>query len=623
MVKDIEHIDISDIKDPAFVKNLDYKGLDVLCSDIREEIIKETSIYGGHLSSNLGVVELTVALHRSFDFPKDKLIFDVGHQCYAHKILTGRHLEHLNEKGFVSGYQKIGESEYDCYEAGHSSTSLSAAEAFAIARDQKKEKYDVVALIGDGSIVNGLSFEALNDIGSRNHKVIIVLNDNDMSISKPTGGLGRFFRSISTQKAYNKFKQGYKRVMLRTTLGKKLYSISYALKSSLKRRLVPITMFDNMGFTYMGPYDGHNIKVLERAFKKAKVATKSVVLHVYTTKGRGYTYAEKDTSGYWHGVTPFDIETGQPKNLHPGQISWSHYFSDLTNEIMAKFPETELIVPATLKGSGLEQAFRLFPNRCIDVGIAEEHAVTMAGALALNGLHPIVVIYSTFLQRAYDEISHDCARLNVNMTILVDRAGLVGSNGETHQGIYDEAFLKSIPGVVVTMPSDQSEAKALYHQSLDNHGVFCIRYPRDFVSSEHDVPLVDLPFGRWRFLKKSSSKKAAILAVGPNCLEVKQLMEKEGVDATLIDPVYLNPFDPKDIKEIAQYENIFVYDAYGTREGFCESVESLLIEEGFKGCVFPICVPTLFVKHATIIEQEQQFGLLPSQVVAQVKAVLK
>ena len=471
MVKDIEHIDISDIKDPAFVKNLDYKGLDVLCSDIREEIIKETSIYGGHLSSNLGVVELTVALHRSFDFPKDKLIFDVGHQCYAHKILTGRHLEHLNEKGFVSGYQKIGESEYDCYEAGHSSTSLSAAEAFAIARDQKKEKYDVVALIGDGSIVNGLSFEALNDIGSRNHKVIIVLNDNDMSISKPTGGLGRFFRSISTQKAYNKFKQGYKRVMLRTTLGKKLYSISYALKSSLKRRLVPITMFDNMGFTYMGPYDGHNIKVLERAFKKAKVATKSVVLHVYTTKGRGYTYAEKDTSGYWHGVTPFDIETGQPKNLHPGQISWSHYFSDLTNEIMAKFPETELIVPATLKGSGLEQAFRLFPNRCIDVGIAEEHAVTMAGALALNGLHPIVVIYSTFLQRAYDEISHDCARLNVNMTILVDRAGLVGSNGETHQGIYDEAFLKSIPGVVVTMPSDQSEAKALYHQSLDNHEV--------------------------------------------------------------------------------------------------------------------------------------------------------
>lgn len=614
---------ISDIKDPAFVKHLDYKGLDVLCSEIREEIIKETSNYGGHLSSNLGVVELTVALHRTFDFPKDKLIFDVGHQCYAHKILTGRRLDHLNEKGCVSGFQKIGESEYDCYEAGHSSTSLSAAEAFAIARDQKKEKFDVVALIGDGSIVNGLSFEALNDIGSRNHKVIIILNDNDMSISKPTGGFGRFFRSISTQKGYNKFKQGYKRFLLRTAFGKKLYSISFAIKSSLKRRLVPITMFDNMGFTYMGPYDGHNIKVLEKAFNKAKIATKSVVVHVYTTKGRGYSYAENDTSGYWHGVTPFDIETGQPKNLHPGQISWSHYFSDLTNEAMAERANTELIVPATLKGSGLEQAFNLFPDRCIDVGIAEEHAVTMAGAMALNGLHPILVIYSTFLQRAYDELSHDCARLKINMTILVDRAGLVGSNGETHQGIYDEAFLKSIPGVVVTMPSDQSEAKALYKQSFDNHGVFCIRYPREYVSSEHDVQTIDLPFGRWRVLKKSAKKKAVVVAVGPNCLVLKDLMEKQGVDATLIDPIYLNPIDLNGVNDLLQYEHVFIYDSYGTREGFSESVESLLIESGYKGQVHSHCVPTLFIKHATIAEQEGEFGLLPNQILKQIENVVK
>jgi 1-deoxy-D-xylulose-5-phosphate synthase len=496
MKKEPQHIDISTIKDPTFLKSLNEDELELLCADIRTEIIKETSIYGGHLSSNLGAVELTVALYRSFNFPKDKLIFDVGHQCYTHKILTGRSLAHLNEKGCVSGFEKMSESPYDCYEAGHSSTSLSAAEAFAIARDQKGEKYDVVALIGDASIVNGLSFEALNSIGSRPNKVIVVLNDNDMSIGRPSGGLGKFFRKISTGRAYNRFKRGYRRVMFRTRLGKKLYSFSYAIKSAIKQKLVPVTMFDNMGLTYIGPIDGHNIHALEKAFKRAKNTTKSVLIHTFTTKGKGYPYAEKDTNGYWHGVTPFDIETGQPKNLHPGLISWSHYFSDLTNEIMSKYQNSELIVPATQKGSGLEQAFQLYPSRCIDVGIAEEHALTLAGAMSLQGIHPIVAIYSTFLQRAYDELSHDCARMNANMTVLIDRAGLVGSNGETHQGIYDEAYLKSIPHIVITMPATQSEAKALYYQSFDNHGIVCIRYPRDFVSSEHDVMPIDMPFGR-------------------------------------------------------------------------------------------------------------------------------
>jgi 1-deoxy-D-xylulose-5-phosphate synthase len=623
MKKEPQHIDISTIKDPTFLKSLNEDELELLCADIRTEIIKETSIYGGHLSSNLGTVELTVALYRSFNFPKDKLIFDVGHQCYTHKILTGRSLAHLNEKNCVSGFEKMSESPYDCYEAGHSSTSLSAAEAFAIARDQKGDKYDVVALIGDASIVNGLSFEALNSIGSRPNKVIVVLNDNDMSIGRPSGGLGKFFRSISTGRAYNRFKRGYRRVMYRTRLGKKLYSFTYAIKSAIKQKLVPVTMFDNMGLTYIGPIDGHNIHALEKAFKRAKNTTKSVLIHTFTTKGKGYPYAEKDMNGYWHGVTPFDIETGQPKNLHPGYISWSHYFSDVTNEIMSKYQNSELIVPATQKGSGLEQAFQLYPSRCIDVGIAEEHALTLAGAMSLQGIHPIVAIYSTFLQRAYDELSHDCARMNANMTILIDRAGLVGSNGETHQGIYDEAFLKSIPHIVVTMPATQAEAKALYYQSFDNHGIVCIRYPRDFVSSEHDVMPVDMPFGRWRFLHKAAAKKVALIAVGPNETEIEKGLLAQNIDATLIDPVYLNPIDPNDIAELLPYEHVFIYDAYGTKEGFGSSVESALLEAGYKGKVHCHCVPNEFIKHATIKQQEDAAGLLPEQILSLVKAVLK
>lgn len=610
----IETIDINKIKNPSFLKTLDYNQLATLCQDIRTEIIKETSLFGGHLSSNLGAVELTVALHRFFDFPKDKLIFDVGHQCYTHKILTGRSLNNLNKKGCVSGFQKMAESEYDCYEAGHSSTSLSAAEGFAIARDLKKDSYNVIAVIGDGSIVNGLAFEALNDIGCRNHKVIIVLNDNDMSISLPQGAFGRFFRKVSTARFYNRAKSHYKQALLRTAAGKRLYSWSYALKGAIKRKLVPINMFDNMGFTYMGPYDGHDIKAMEHAFKKAQNATKSVIIHVYTTKGKGYKYAEKDKTGYWHGVTPFDIETGQPKNLHPGEISWSHYFADLTDEIMASHKNTELIVPATLKGSGLEKSFADFPGRCLDVGIAEEHAVTLSGALALNGIHPILAIYSTFLQRAYDELSHDCARLKVNMTVLIDRAGLVGSNGETHQGIYDVGFLKTIPSVVVAMPSNQSEAKALYYQSLEKHGVFCIRYPRSFVSSEHDVLPVDMPFGRWRFLSVSKLKKACVIGVGPSALDLLRLFEIKRDEVTFVNPVYLNPIDPKDIEEISKYERIFIYDAYSTKEGFASSVESQLIESGYRGHVRSFCVPTAFIPHMSIQQQEEESSLLPEQV---------
>lgn len=622
MAKNIEHIELSSIKSPEIVKKMWYGSLNLLCQDIRSEIIQKTSEYGGHLSSNLGVVELTVAIHRNFNFPKDKLIFDVGHQCYTHKILTGRSLDHLNEKGGVTGFQNIKESEYDCYSAGHSSTSLSAAAGFAIARELKKEDYDIVAVIGDSSIVNGLSMEALNEIPSLPGKIIIVLNDNDMSISPAVGGLSKFFRRISTGRAYNKAKTSFRRKMMRSGAGKKLYAFTYALKSSIKHMLIRNTLFDDMGYTYIGPVNGHDLKALDRAFARAKNTSKSVVLHVNTIKGRGYPYAERDTSGYWHGATPFDIESGKPKNLHPGFISWSHFFSDLTSEVMGQYQDAELIVPATLKGSGLEKPFHDFPERCLDVGIAEEHALTMAGALALNGIHPIVAIYSTFLQRAYDEVSHDCARFKANMTLLVDRSGLVGKNGETHQGIFDVAYLKTIPNVVITMPSDKSEAKALFHQSMGDHGVFAIRFPRDFVEVG-DVTYVEMPFGRWRFLKESEKKKLALFSIGPLTHTLRALLDKKGLEYTLINPIYLNLFDENDLNRVLDYENIAIYDPYSTKEGFSESLLSRLMEKGYQGKVHVRATRSDFIPAMSNKEQLQFSDCYPEDVASFLESLLK
>ncbi len=605
-------ISIKTLKGEEELKSLNYKQVDSLCSSIRDEIIDACSKYGGHLSSNLGIVETTVALHRVFSFPKDKLIFDVGHQCYTHKLLSGRSLENLNMPGFSSGFQKINESVFDPYEAGHSSTSISAAEGFAIARDYKKEKYEIVALIGDGSIVNGLSFEGLNDLTARGYKVIIILNDNDMAISQPAGSVSKLFRRVSSGKAYNSLKAKYRRFLCSTRAGQRLYNFSTSIKNSIKRALVPITLFDNLGYTYIGPINGHDVKAIEKGLKRALVCTKSVIVHVRTIKGKGYKFAENDKSGYWHGVTPFDIETGRPKNTHPDLISFSHYFADLTDEIMNEDENTFLIVPATLKGSGLEKPFAHYKDRCLDVGIAEEHALTLSGSLSLNGFHPIITIYSTFLQRAYDELSHDCARMNLDMTILIDRAGLVGKNGDTHQGLYDESYLSSIPNVILTQPSTKQIAKALYKTSLEKHGVFCIRYPREFVSINEESD-IELPLFGYQILKKSKSKNM-VIGVGGKGRELLSLIKKDKIDTNFIDPIYLNPISAELIKELLKQDKILVYDPYGTDNGFAANLALALLKENYKGQFKVKSVPNQFVNSDSYENQLSRFSLLPRQV---------
>ena len=612
-------IELKDIKSPEFLNDLKYAELDILANKIRQEIIAKTSQYGGHLSSNLGVVEITIALHRMFNFKHDKLIFDVGHQSYTHKILTGRSLEYLRNRNGVSGFQKICESYYDCFEAGHSSTSLSAAQGFALNRDAKGEKYDVVAVIGDASVVNGLAFEALNNISHNKNKVIIILNDNEMSISRPTGGMGKFFSKISTASGYNRLKSSYKRFMFTTRFGHGIYNFTSRVKNAIKRKLVPTTYFDNMGFQYIGCIDGHNIKALEKAITRAKRTPRSVVLHVSTIKGKGYKYAENDTTGYWHGVTPFEIETGKPKNLHPELLSWSHLYSDLLAELMAKRNDIVIISPATVKGSGLEDLFASYPSRTFDVGIAEGHAVTLASGLAVAGTHPIVSIYSTFLQRAFDQIIHDIARMNLNVTFLIDRSGLVGLDGETHQGIYDESFLLNTPNTVVTMPSSDEEAKYLLNESLNNHGPFFIRYPRDLLKKNHLIKDASHQFGKWIIESEATDKKVAVIAVGQLLRSLKELIMADNLDITLVNAIYLKPHDQSVLAKLSAYETIVIYDAYATEFGFAAYLKAKLCDLSYRRKIVTFAVPDTFVSQAKISEQLEQFGLLPSQVLEQIK----
>ena len=618
-VNKVKHINLHEIKDPSFLKDLSYKELDVLASDIRAELLRVTSTYGGHLSSNLGVVELTIALNRSFDFSKDKLIFDVGHQCYTHKILTGRSLEKLRTVDGVSGFQKRSESIYDAYEAGHSSTSISAANGFAIARDLNHEKYDVVAFVGDSSIVSGLAFEGLNNLAHSEHKVIIILNDNGMSISKPVGALSVQFSKISTSARYNHLKKSLKRKFSASRVGGGILRFFSRIKDWFKRHLVAPNLFTDLGFAYIGPIDGHNIKAIEKAIKRAKNTSKSVVIHASTLKGKGYEYAEKDETGYWHGVSPFDLATGKPKNMHPDEVSWSHVYSDICVEELKKHKEAILISPATIKGAGLDSIPEEFKDRVIDVGIAEEHAVTLASSLSLSGYHPIISIYSTFLQRAYDEVSHDLARMNCNATFLVDRSGLVGADGETHQGIYDEAYLSSIPNTVVTIASSIDEAAMLFDESFNNHGPFFIRLPRTLTKKQDSINKVSHEFGKWIKLSDDSNKKLAFISCGPIVNDVASLLKENNIQATLINAIYLNPIDKKMLEGLLDFAKIVIYDPYSTRGGLVNSVEAYLLENNFKGVTKAYFVPNEFVKQGTINQQLERYGLLPSQIIESLK----
>lgn len=596
MKTNITHFDIDKPLTKNIVKTLDEKNLYVLCDDIRENIIKHTSLNGGHLSSNLGVVELTVAIHRCFDLPQDKLIFDVGHQCYTHKILSGRVLTNLRHSDGVSGFPKRDESEYDSFETGHSSTSISAAMGMALARDLNNDKYETIALIGDSSFTNGLSLEAMNLLSTFNHKVIIIINDNNRAISEARGNIRKHFERMRLSSSYLTFKKGCKK-LLNHKISMFLYKFVRHIKDFFKYHLLIKKSFLNSFNVYaLTNIDGHDIASLTKAFKYAKKSDKSVIIHCTTTKGKGYKYASEDKVGYYHGVESFKIEEGINKNINNVNVSWSEVYARLVEEGLKNDQKMVVINPATTVGSKLNDIFETYPDRCIDVGIAEEHGAIFASGIAAQDYKPYYSIYSTFLQRAYDEILHDVARNNFDVTLLVDRVGLPNSDGETHQGIFDVAYLYSMPNFAIAMAKDNNEAKALFDFSLSYKHPLAIRYPRGNTTliKEEDI---DLTLGTW--IKEKEGMDIALVSYGPIVNELNKLEE----DITIYNAIFLRPILKQYINELLNYKHIIIYDIYGIEEGFYLNLVKELVKENYKGQIHSLCVKNTFIKHDTIEQQ--------------------
>ena len=594
-----EHFNLKENFNPSEIKNLSLEDLNILSADIRKQIIEICSENGGHLSSNLGVVELTVALHHFFNLPKDKVIFDVGHQSYSHKILSGRNLESLRKNGGISGFQKRDESEYDSYEAGHSSTSISAAMGMALSRDLNGEDYNIIAVIGDSSIANGVAIEALNNLASFNHKIIIIINDNNRSIANSYGMIHNLLEKLRLSKHYLNAKNRYRKILTKYKITKPLYSFTSSVKNFFKYHLFHANIFRSLGFYYIASIDGHDIKSLESAFKSAINAPTSVVIHVTTTKGKGYKYAENDEYGEWHGIGPFNIVDGTSKNkTAENMASWSEIYASLLLKKMDEDNKAVLINPATTVGSKLEPIFKKYPDRCFDVGISEEHAAIFAAGIAAQGNHPYLSIYSTFMQRSYDEISHDIARLDVPVTILVDRAGLVGEDGETHQGIYDMAFLYSIPSIAIAMAKDNVEAERLFAFSSTYNHPLVIRYPRDnTMITNNPISKKPIQFGTW--INEQKGNKGAIISYGP----VIENLKKYCSNYTIVNAIFQRPINQKALEGLLEYKHIIIYDIYGTEEGFASAVLRKLNDLNYQGKVHILALPNIFVKQGTIEEQ--------------------
>lgn len=598
---------IEDIKNPEFLKDLSYKELDALAENIRKYIIETVSEHGGHLSSNLGVVELTIALHRVFNAPIDKLLFDVGHQTYTHKILTGRakeFKESLRKFNGLSGYQKISESEYDCIEAGHSSTAISIASGMALARDLNHENYNIVSIVGDASIVSGLSLEAMNCLGNQKNKVIIIFNDNEMSISKPIGGINKMLNNIRGNYKYQNKKHGIKNKMNKTKFTRWLLKVSIRLKNSFKSIFYQPNIFEDLNLEYLGTYDGHDIKSLEKVFKSAIKMKNSVVIHVRTKKGKGYEYAENDNIGYWHGVGPFDIETGKPKTISNDlTISWSECVSNSLEKLMNINESIIAITPAMITGSKLNNIFEKFKGRAIDLGINEEHAVTFASGLSLEHKSPYLCIYSTFMQRAYDNLNHDIARMKLPLVVGVDRAGLVGEDGDTHHGIYDVEITKGLNNSVIAMPYDYNDAERILNLAFDSNKLFFVRYPRGNVSINDNANFSnELHIGKWEVLNNGDSD-ALVISTGPISKKVKELITTKYPNVNLLFARFYKPLDQELLLKFAKKVNkIIIYDIYSTKHGIYDDICAFLIENNINTKIINMTLPNELIGHGTIDE---------------------
>ena len=593
------------------IKKLTPGEIELLRQEIRDFLITKLSEVGGHLASNLGTVELTMALHLVFDLPQDKIIWDVGHQSYTHKILTGRKdcFDHLRQYGGISGFPKRSESACDCFDTGHSSTSISAGLGYAWARELTGEDYNVVSVIGDGALTGGMAYEAMNNAAALKKNFIIVLNDNNMSISENVGGMSSHLSHLRTSSNYTGLKEEVQNSLEKIPVyGDRIVSGIRKTKSSIKQMMIPGMIFEDMGIMYLGPVDGHNINAMMKVFSEAKQVQGPVLVHVLTKKGYGYRPAERHPSRF-HGTAPFDIETGIP--LNHGKATYTDVFSTVMRKMGDRDEKLVAITAAMADGTGLKRFHNMFPERFFDVGIAEEHAVTFAAALAAGGMRPVFAVYSSFLQRGYDQILHDVCMQKLPVVFAIDRAGLVGSDGETHQGVFDISFLTSMPNMTLMAPKNKWELSDMLKYAIAFDAPIALRYPRGEAYDglqEYRQPVV---LGKCEEIVAGS--RVLLFALGSmvaTAEEVRQILLGHGIEATLVNARFAKPFDQEYLMQAMKDHSLIVtMEENVVTGGFGEQVACFLREQGYEGEVLPVAIPDAFVEHGNVNVLKQMLGM--------------
>lgn len=605
------------------IKNLNWDELDVLAAEIRQFLVEKVSKNGGHLASNLGVVELTMAMHLVYNLPEDKIIWDVGHQAYTHKILTGRKegFDTLRKFEGMSGFPKRNESNCDSFDVGHSSTSIAAGLGYVEAREILKEDYNVVSVIGDGSLTGGMAYEALNNASHLNSNYVIVLNDNNMSISENVGGMSRYLDGIRTANIYNELKKGVTSTLNKIPgVGKNIVSSIRKTKNSIKQLFVPGMLFEEMGITYLGPVDGHDLKKLCRTLKEAQKMNNAVLVHVLTKKGKGYAPAEQFPSKF-HGIGPFDIETGNTL-----EVKEKDTYTDVFGKVMYKLGEQEsklVAITAAMKdGTGLVGFQKKYPERFFDVGIAEEHAVTFAAGLAAAGMKPVFAVYSAFLQRGYDQIVHDVCMQKLPVVFAIDRAGLVGSDGETHQGAYDIAYLNHIPNMTIMSPKNKWELADMLRFAVNFDGPIALRYPRGTAYDGLQEFRTPIEYGKSEMIYEES--EIAILSVGhmmEEAYKVWQSIKEKGVACSLVNARFVKPMDEDMLRKLAETHKVFVTIEEGVANGgFGQSVTQFVYQNELDVKVLVNAIPDQYVEQGSIGQLRKEIKLDADSIVEKIES---
>ena len=596
---------------PKDLNNLNEDELNILSQEIREIIIEAVSNNGGHLAPNLGVVELTVALLKALDCPKDKIVYDVGHQCYTHKILTGRKdkFSLLRQHQGVCGFPKKEESSYDCFDTGHASNSISVALGMAKARDMVGTDENIVAVIGDGSLTGGMAYEGLNQAGHLGTRMIVILNDNDMSIARNVGAMSNYLSRIRLDPRFNKFKDEIEERLRKIPgVGELVVNMGEHLRDSLKHLVVPGLIFEELGFRYIGPIDGHNITELTENIELAKKASKPVLIHAYTLKGKGYKPAIEKADAF-HGTSPFVISTGKPKKK--SKVSYTSVFGDTMVKLGIKEPRLVAITAAMPDGTGLKRFSGEFPERFFDVGIAEQHAVTFASGLASKGLKPVVALYSTFIQRAFDQLIQDVALQDSKLVLAIDRGGLVGEDGPTHHGVFDMSFLRVIPQIILMAPKDENELQHMVNSAVQYDRLTAIRYPRGRAQNVSlDEEFKVLPIGKAEVINKGED--VVIWAIGSmvsKAKEVSSFLKQEGIDVGVVNARFIKPIDKELLKEIKENTTIVTLEENSIIGGFGSAVLEALNEIGSKRKVLTLGLPDKFINHGNIEKLLENEGL--------------